>query len=82
MGIVHGLRIGDVPVDGHHVLGTRAPGDLRGHIRDVDGQLVVELRIFVGVQFPPVREGVIPCRPRGGELAARDVLVCRIVGRD
>ncbi len=81
-GIGNLAGVGNALVDGDHMLGAGAPGDLRRDRRHVDGHLAVELRVGVARQLAPGFDGAVPHRPLGCELPSLDVGVGRLVGRD
>ena len=75
-------RIGDGAVDGDHVFRAGAPGDLRRDVLHVDRVLAIELGIGIARQGAPVSDGAIPHRALRRIVAAVEIFVGRVVGRD
>ena len=63
------------------MLGAGAPGDLRRHLAHVDRVLAIELGVGIGGQRAPVRDGAVPHRVLGREVAAGEIVEGDVVGR-
>mmetsp|Transcript_63960 Transcript_63960/g.169297 ORF Transcript_63960/g.169297 Transcript_63960/m.169297 type:complete len:585 (-) Transcript_63960:74-1828(-) len=81
-GVLHGRGIGHDACDGHHILGTRAPGHRGRDLLGVDEELLVVRSTGVGSQRSPVRHGRLPVAPLGREGAALEILEGRLIWCD